>query len=148
MKIQFSSKRSKTFICKPEASSQGRGIFLTRKLEEIPEKCVVQRYLHKPYLIEGLKFDLRVYVLVAGCDPLRIFIHKEGLVRLATEAYVFPTSSNLSDVCMHLTNYAINKNNPKFQFNSDEKNNFTGHKRSLSSFLQHLSDEGVDVDDL
>ena len=148
LKIQFSSKRSKTFICKPEASSQGRGIFLTRKLEEIPEKCVVQRYLHKPYLIEGLKFDLRVYVLVAGCDPLRIFIHKEGLVRLATEAYVFPTSSNLSDVCMHLTNYAINKNNPKFQFNSDEKNNFTGHKRSLSSFLQHLSDEGVDVDDL
>ena len=109
---------------------------------------MVQRYLHKPYLLDGLKFDLRVYVLVAGCDPLRLFIHKEGLVRLATEPYVFPTSTNLSDVCMHLTNYAINKNNPKFQFNSNEEDNFTGHKRSLSSFFKHLSSLGVNTDDL
>lgn len=148
LKNQFIGKRSKTFICKPEASSQGKGIFLTRKLEEIPEKCVVQRYLHKPYLLEGLKFDLRVYVLVAGCDPLRLFIHKEGLVRLATEAYVIPSSSNLSDMCMHLTNYAINKNNPKFQFNSNEKDNFTGHKRSLSSFLAHLEQLEVNTKEL
>lgn len=148
LKTQFTGKRSKTFICKPEASSQGRGIFLTRRLDEIPEKCVVQRYLHKPFLLDGLKFDLRIYVLVAGCDPLRIFIHKEGLVRLATEAYVVPTSSNLNDVCMHLTNYAINKNNPKFQFNSSENDDFTGHKRSLSTFLKHLGEQGVDTGEM
>ena len=148
LKLQFSGKRSKTFICKPEASSQGRGIFLTRRLDEIPEKCVVQRYLHKPFLLEGLKFDLRIYVLVAGCDPLRVFIHKEGLVRLATEAYVFPTSTNLGDVCMHLTNYAINKNNPKFQFNSDEKDDFTGHKRGLSTFMKYLEDQGVNTEEI
>ncbi|OMJ66741.1 hypothetical protein SteCoe_36318 [Stentor coeruleus] len=148
LKTQFSNKRSKTYICKPEASSQGRGIFLTRRLEDIPEKCVVQRYLHKPYLLEGLKFDLRIYVLVAGCDPLRLFIHKEGLVRLATEPYVFPSSSNLNDMCMHLTNYAINKNNPKFEFNSNESEDFKGHKRSLTSFFKHLSNEGENIEEL
>jgi tubulin polyglutamylase TTLL6/13 len=145
LKNQFTGKRAKTFICKPEASSQGRGIFLTRSLEEIPEKCVVQRYLHKPYLLEGLKFDLRVYVLVAGCDPLRLFIHKEGLVRLATEPYVMPTSGNLGEICMHLTNYAINKNNPKFEFNQNEQDDFTGHKRSLSTFFKHMEATGVDT---
>lgn len=149
LKTQFTGKRAKTFICKPEASCQGRGIFLSRNLEDFPEKCVVQRYLHKPYLLEGLKFDLRVYVLVAGCDPLRLFIHKEGLVRLATETYVVPTTSNLSDVCMHLTNYAINKNNPKFEFNQNENDDFKGHKRSLVTFFKHLEEQhGINTTEL
>jgi tubulin polyglutamylase TTLL6/13 len=145
LKAQFNPKRAKTFICKPEALSQGKGIFLTRNLEEIPEKCVVQRYLHKPYLIDGLKFDLRVYVLILGCDPLRLYIHKEGLVRLATEVYIPPTTSNLGDICMHLTNYAINKNSSKFEFNQNKDETFKGHKRSLSAFMQKLAEDGHDT---
>lgn len=146
LKSQFNEKRAKTFICKPEALSQGKGIFLTRNIEEIPEKCVVQRYLHRPFLIEGLKFDLRVYVLVTSCDPLRIYIHKEGLVRLATEPYTNPTPSNLDNVCMHLTNYAINKNSSKFEFNSDPNQLFMGHKRSLAVFMDWLKEQGHDSD--
>lgn len=74
-------------IAKPEASCQGRGIFLSKSIEDFTfgDHYVVQKYLKKPLLIDGLKFDLRVYVLVAGCDPLRIYIYKEGLARFATE---------------------------------------------------------------
>ena len=54
------------------------------------EGSVVQRYLHRPYLIEDLKFDLRIYVLLAGVNPLRIFIHEMGLARFATEEYQSP----------------------------------------------------------
>jgi tubulin polyglutamylase TTLL6/13 len=61
-----------------------------------------------------LKFDLRIYVLLAGCDPLRVYLYKEGLGRFATEGYVPPSVGNLENVCMHLTNYAINKDNPNF----------------------------------
>lgn len=32
---QFNNKKSKTFILKPEASSQGKGIFLTRTLDSV-----------------------------------------------------------------------------------------------------------------
>lgn len=72
--------------------SQGKGIFLTRKIQDIDrnQHCVVQRYISKPYLIEGLKFDLRIYVLVTGINPLRCFIYKEGLARFATEQYRSP----------------------------------------------------------
>lgn len=35
----------------------------------------------QPFLLDGFKLDLRVYVLVTACNPLRIFIYKDGLVR-------------------------------------------------------------------
>jgi tubulin polyglutamylase TTLL6/13 len=80
-KAYFDSKpkgKARTYIVKPESMSQGKGIFLTRKIEDInpSSHCVVQRYISKPYLVDGLKFDLRVYVLVAGVDPLRVYVYK------------------------------------------------------------------------
>ena len=79
---QFSHRHNKTFIVKPEASCQGKGIFLVQKLADVPQdqQLVVQRYIDKPRLIEGLKFDLRIYVLVSGVQPLRIYMYSEGKI--------------------------------------------------------------------
>ena len=73
--------------------SQGKGIFLTRRIEDLEpgEHYVIQRYMHRPYLIDNLKFDFRIYVLLAGVDPLRIYVFNEGLARFATETYVVPS---------------------------------------------------------
>lgn len=49
----------------------------------------------QPFLIDGFKFDMRIYVLVTSCDPLRIFVYKEGLARFATMRYIVPSSRNL-----------------------------------------------------
>ena len=101
-KTQFNGRKAKTFIVKPEALSQGKGIFLTRCFDDIEptEHQVAQRYIHSPMLIDGLKFDLRIYVLLFGCDPLRIFVYHEGLCRLATEPYVGPFGNNLGNLFM------------------------------------------------
>lgn len=93
----------------------------------------------KPYLIDNLKFDLRIYVLVFGVDPLRIFVFKEGLARFATDEYVGPTKGNLDNLYMHLTNYAINKNSNNF-VKGEDCDDDSGHKRSLSNVLQYLEE--------
>lgn len=49
----------------------------------------------QPFIIDGFKFDLRIYVLMTSCDPLRIFAYNEGLARFATTSYSLPCTDNL-----------------------------------------------------
>lgn len=51
------------------------------------EACVISRYLDNPLLLQGHKFDLRLYIVVTCYDPLRIYVYREGLVRFASERY-------------------------------------------------------------
>lgn len=74
---------------KPHNLSRGRGIYLIDEVSELPldEVSVVSKYIGNPLLINGHKFDLRIYVLVTCFDPLRIYVFKEGLARFATHKY-------------------------------------------------------------
>jgi tubulin polyglutamylase TTLL6/13 len=144
------------YIVKPDHLCQGRGIFLTTDFEKV-KKCaadsrekdqaiVVQRYITRPMLIEGLKFDLRLYLLVCGklCEggtiEPRYYLFRDGLVRLCTKPYEPPTPETMDQRCMHLTNYAINKNSKSFQQNNGEDHG-VGSKRSLAWFLNHVEAE-------
>lgn len=77
------------YIVKPEAGCQGRGIFLCNRCEDInrEDHYVVQKYIKKPMLIDDLKFDCRLYVLLLSVDPLQIYLFKEGMARFSTEPY-------------------------------------------------------------
>lgn len=74
-----------------------RSISLIRNCEKLPahDHFIVQEYLDKPFLMEGYKFDLRIYILITSCDPLRIFLYDDGLVRMGTEKYHTPNEANL-----------------------------------------------------
>lgn len=128
----------KVFIAKPEASCQGRGIFLTKKVNKSlneKENYVVQEYIENPYLIDGLKFDLRLYVLIKSVEPLKVFLFENGLARFATEKFKKPKKSNFLNLFLHLTNYSVNKKNPNFKQNYIENGEEFGHKRSFISVM-------------
>lgn len=105
------SDHPRTLIVKPSMGCQGKGIFLTRTTDDLPndERSVVQEYVDKPLLIDGFKFDLRVYVVVLSVAPLRVYLFDDGLVRICSQKYRAPSAKNLRKARMHLTNYAINK---------------------------------------
>mmetsp|Transcript_4866 Transcript_4866/g.7408 ORF Transcript_4866/g.7408 Transcript_4866/m.7408 type:complete len:1136 (-) Transcript_4866:239-3646(-) len=137
---------NKIYIIKPDAGCQGKGIFLVRHFDQVPQQdnVVAQLYIKKPLLIDGYKFDLRIYILITSVKPLRMYMFEDGLVRLCTEEYVKPTKQNLSMMCMHLTNYAVNKKNTNFQQASAQDDD-GGSKRSLEWFMNWIREEYGDV---
>lgn len=140
-----------TFILKPSSASQGDGIFLVQSTSDL-RRCgalacgsmVGQRYLANPMLIGGLKFDLRLYVLVSSVRPLRVHLCREGLVRFATSAYEAPQRANLSKATMHLTNYTLNKHSADFVHGANgDPTGGDGSKRTLTQTFRDLVRAGI-----
>lgn len=77
------------YILKPVASSCGRGIKIVDSKQLVNNKqdgaILASHYIMNPHLINGLKYDLRVYVLVTSFCPLKVYVYNDGLVRFATE---------------------------------------------------------------
>lgn len=134
------------WIVKPPASARGMGIQVIHRWSQLPKKrpLLVQRYLHKPYLISGSKFDLRIYVYVTSYDPLRVYLFTDGLVRFASCKYSSSMKS-LSNKFMHLTNYSVNKKNVDYKANADESA-CQGHKWALKALWSYLNQKGFSSD--
>jgi len=78
---------------------------------------LVSKYLSKPHLLRGYKYDMRIYILVTSFEPLRAYIFSQGLVRLATQPYSTAKGS-LKKRFIHLTNFSINKKAENYKKNT------------------------------
>jgi len=112
--VRQNEPKNNLWIVKPVNLSRGRGIYIVSDISEVQydEPVVVSRYIHNPLLINGHKFDLRIYVTVTSVNPLRVYVYKEGLARFASEQY--SQSVSKENKFAHLTNYSINKKNENF----------------------------------
>lgn len=139
---------SKLWISKPGGGARGEGIHVIDKMPGMfSGKVIVQKYIPNPMLINGLKFDLRFYVAVTSLDPLMVFVHENGLVRLATEKYN-DNLDNIENTSAHLTNFSINRHNPLFKATNDMSEDGTGNKWTLGAFWPYLKNMGLDADSI
>lgn len=73
--------------------------------KQVRQFLAVQRYVENPLLINGCKFGLRVWVAVTSVDPLRVYLHSNGLALFSSKEYDDEVSEDQQG---HLTNYAQN----------------------------------------
>ncbi|KAJ8386688.1 hypothetical protein AAFF_G00168040 [Aldrovandia affinis] len=94
------------------------------------EAYVISLYIDNPLLIGGKKFDLRLYVLVTTYRPLKCYMYKLGFCRFCTVKYT-PSTSELDNMFVHLTNVAIQKH-------GDDYNHVHGGKWTVSNLRLYL----------
>ncbi|CAM9228642.1 unnamed protein product [Laminaria digitata] len=145
-------KKENVWIMKPVGMSRGRGIRLIDDIKNTTyaDKVVLQRYIGNPLLLDGYKFDLRLYVLVTSFNPLEAFIYKEGFARLSTHLY---ERGDIGNPFIHLTNSSVQRlnelgatrDNPLHHANLSEAG---GTKTTLSYLWRRLATSGVDVGEL
>lgn len=149
------------FIAKPQSGSQGEAMLLFRDKKELdltlscrhnPE-YVIQRYIDKPLLLNGFKFDLRIYVALVGTglngDQMHAFVFDEGLARFCTQKYEKPTKENMRNEYMHLTNYSINKHSDDYIWEPEDVLSINdGSKRTMTALYKELAQMGYDPEEI
>ncbi len=135
------------YIVKPIRGSGGQGISVTADLATALDRTdvVVQRYIDRPYLVDGRKGHLRIYGLVTSADPVRAYVYSDGVVRFAPEPYD-PRPERLGEVAMHVTNTALHKGHPSLVISDDAARDDVGSIWSVSALLRRMQADGLDAE--
>lgn len=125
------------WIVKPPRGGQGQGIRVVADPDRVPsdEELVVQRYVDRPHLIDGRKYVLRVWVLVASLDPLVCFMHSNGVFKMTSSPFATDASS-VGDLTVHLTNPSVQAQHPDVPLGSLNSD--------LTTYRRMIRRDGVD----
>lgn len=83
-------------------------------------RAIIQRYCINPLLVEGYKFDIRCYMLVARTDPHYLAFYHPGYCRFTLMPYSYDPAS-AGDTFIHLTNASVQKKHPSYQDRKDKQ---------------------------
>jgi tetratricopeptide (TPR) repeat protein len=131
------------YVVKPRGGQGGQGIRLSDRIEDCidADDAVVQRYIDRPYLVDGRKAHMRIYCLITSVDPLRFYVYDNGIVRFAPQPYQRgPGWLDRSDI--HVTNTALHRHHKLLVISQDPMVEDVGHVWSLQAYLRRVAADG------
>ena len=122
-----------------------------RKAYENGAKCgvekksyIVQKLIHNPLLLEGSKFDFRVFMLVASTNPIMAFYH-DGLLWVSIERYNISSDTKagfVPNVSFNKSNFNQAKTNGTYNgMTYDELNDFS--TQLMPELQEYLITKGI-----
>jgi hypothetical protein len=127
------------WILKPENENRGRGIELASTLQDIllhlhkkagGETVVVQKYIERPLLYHGRKFDIRALALID--DAKNLWQYRPCYLRTSSEPYTLQDTSKY----VHLTNNCYQANSETYQAHEP------ANQVPYDAFLEYLDTHG------
>lgn len=128
------------WMVKPANENQGKGIKIFNDMDQIIKFLsssvhysywVIQKYLEKPLLYKGRKFDIRVWAVALSNQDF--FFCNIGYIRTSSFEY---KAENLQDEYVHLTNNCLQMKDPQ-NYGKHEQ----GNTVSLEEFQRFLDEE-------
>jgi hypothetical protein len=100
---------------------------------------IVQKYMERPLLFKGRKFDIRMWVLFT--HEMRVLLFKQGYLRTSSYEYDLH-ADKVKDLNVHLTNNAVQK------YNGDYGRYEEGNQLSFQHLHGLVTDRGHDYEEL
>ena len=94
------------------------GISILKNFSDINGKYIITKFFNNSHLIKGSKYDIRFHRLITGVKPMKLYLYKEGFVKISSVKYNF---SNFTDKFSFITNVSFQKKSSKYKYPKTEE---------------------------
>lgn len=142
---KFENNLENLWLLKPKDGALGKGISFLKNISKINGKYIITKFFNNPHLIKGSKYDIRFHGLITGVKPMKLYLYKEGFVKISSVKY---NLSNFNDKFSFITNVGFQKKSRKYKYPKTKEEIKDSNLWNLSILKEYFSKNGLDYEKL
>ena len=141
--LNYKIDKNNLWIVKPKRGSEDffDDVHIFNSLKNESNDFLISKYIHNPHLINDKKYYLKIYALVTGLKPLRIYLNKEGIIQLAKLNYNLDYKYINNKYVHHLIR---NKKNKKNTYDFTLFNGSESNQIGYTEYKKYLEEKNID----
>jgi hypothetical protein len=142
---KFENNLDNLWLLKPKRGTLGIGISILKNISKIDGNYLVTKFFNNPNLIRGSKYDIRFHGLITDVKPMKLYLYKEGFVKIVSVKYNF---SNFNDKFSFITNVGFQINSCKYKYPKTEEEIKDSNLWNFSILKEYFSKNGLNYEKL